>query len=226
MLVHGFGSCFYTWRRNIGPLSERFRVIAVDLPGFGFSERPEGFSYSLWGYVWFMKRLFETLDLTGVRLVGHSLGGTICLEFCRRYGPLVESLVLAATPIAGKVNISEKVLSNLLLYSYYDKSFLTDDLIQVFQLTNPPKAESPAEMGKILAAERDSAGLPKLSVPCLIVWGEEDLVLPSQRALDLQKQFRLATHKVMPRCGHAPHEEKSAEFNDLVLGHFCEGCSN
>lgn len=226
VLVHGFASYSYTWRYTIGPLSKYFRVIAIDLPGFGLSERPQGFSYTLTGYVAFMKRLFETFNLDSVHLVGHSLGGTICLEFCRMYSQFVEAMVLAATPIAGKANFSKKSLSNLLLYSYYDKSFITDDLIQIFHWTNPSHAQGPPDVREILSVKRHGAEQPRLSIPCLIIWGKEDWILPCETAFDLQEQFRHAEYKVISRCGHAPQEERYDEFNALVLQHFWGDCAH
>ena len=219
ILLHGFDSCFYTWRYNISSLAEHFRVFAIDLPGFGFSDRPKEFSYTIRGFVRFLKRFADQMKLDKLQLIGHSLGGAICLEFSRRYEHLVEKMVLLSSTIPGETKVSENIMANLLLYTYYDKTFINSELLQMIKLVNSRKT-SGALRRALMSGDGAidlSAGNPKLHIPCLIVWGEEDRIILKENAFDLQKSFKNAIIHTISGCGHAPHEEKNSEFNERVI---------
>lgn len=218
VLLHGFNSCLYTWRYNILQLSKHFRVIAIDLPGFGLSERPPMFSYSLTEFARLMDRYFEKMGLDRVWLMGHSFGGAVCQEFARRYKDRTDGIILAASSVPGKSVPSKKVLDNLLLFTYFDKGFITPEIIEFFRLI---KTRPSCNLGESLRVEScsmgNSANGMKFKMPCLIVWGENDMILGPEIANEVKKLFFNARIHRIPECGHAPHEEKYFEFNEIVL---------
>ena len=95
MLVHGLGGRWQHWTENIPELAEHGRVIAVDLPGFGRSQPPQG-GYSLDVFADAVAELVRQLDLPRVVFVGHSLGGPLAVRFAHRHPDLVAAIVLAA----------------------------------------------------------------------------------------------------------------------------------
>lgn len=219
VLVHGLHSSVYTWRYNFESLALHFRVLAVDLPGFGLSDRPEGFPWDVGQYAVFLESFLASEGIELPMIVGHSLGGAIGSELIRRGVAGVRKIVLAAPSIPGHTKVPEKIMANLLLFTYHNKSMLTPELINVFKLTrftmdchqnahflNPPALQP----GCFLRDE--PAG-----TPCLIIWGENDAVVPPDTAEEIKKWYQHPNHEVFLRCGHAPHEEMPDSFNRLVL---------
>lgn len=95
ILIHGLASNAGFWRYNIPELSKHFRVIAVDLPGYGKSQKGN-YSYSLSFYAETIKKLIDELQLKNVVLVGHSMGGQISIIFALKYPDKLSKLILAA----------------------------------------------------------------------------------------------------------------------------------
>lgn len=95
ILIHGLGSNAGFWRYNIGALSQKYRVIAIDLPGYGKSQK-DFYPYSLTFYADQIKRFIDELKLGKVTLVGHSMGGQISIVFALKYPQYLNKLVLAA----------------------------------------------------------------------------------------------------------------------------------
>lgn len=95
ILVHGLASNAGFWRYNIPDLSKYFRVIAVDLPGYGKSQKGD-YPYSISFYAEQLKNLIKELNLKNVVLVGHSMGGQIGIKFAIKYPSVLSKLVLAS----------------------------------------------------------------------------------------------------------------------------------
>ena len=82
VLIHGFGASFYSWREIINKFSENYRVIAIDLKGFGLSDKPEDSNYSVKEQSNIVKSIIKINDLKDIILVGHSFGGAVSLVTC------------------------------------------------------------------------------------------------------------------------------------------------
>ena len=95
ILVHGLASNAGFWRYNIPELSKHYRVIAVDLPGYGKSQKSD-YAYSISFYAEQLKSLIEELNLKNVILVGHSMGGQIGIKFAIKYPDALSKLILAS----------------------------------------------------------------------------------------------------------------------------------
>jgi 4,5:9,10-diseco-3-hydroxy-5,9,17-trioxoandrosta-1(10),2-diene-4-oate hydrolase len=93
LLIHGLGEFLEVWSRNIAPLSEYFNVYAVDLPGHGLSGKPLG-SYTLDFTSEFIVHFMQALGIERASLVGHSLGGMVCLSVAISFPDKVDNLVL------------------------------------------------------------------------------------------------------------------------------------
>lgn len=95
LLIHGLGSYMPVWQRNVDALAERHRVVAIDLPGYGKSDK-RNFDYSMKFYARVVDRVIDTLALKDVVLVGHSMGGQIAITHALRYPGKARALVLVA----------------------------------------------------------------------------------------------------------------------------------
>lgn len=94
ILIHGFGGSTFAWRKVMPGLSENFDVIAIDLYGFGYTERPEDKEmYSLTSQAELINKVMESLDIESAHILGHSYGGDVILVFADKYPDKTRSLI-------------------------------------------------------------------------------------------------------------------------------------
>lgn len=107
LLIHGIPTSSFIWRKQVEALSTRFRVYAPDLPGWGRSDKPGDFDYTISAYAEFVNAFLDQLSVRQVILGVHDLGGAIGLEFLGRYPDKVSRLIILDTfaylPLAKKL---------------------------------------------------------------------------------------------------------------------------
>ena len=146
LLIHGLGASAATWRDNIGPLSETFRVYAVDMPGHGDSDKLD-VDYSTDNIVRYLAQLTETLSIDRPAMIGHSISGALGIVAALRHPDLFSSLVLVGSAGLGKeislyvrlvtLPVLGHILENprvggtrfMLNNVFYDRSFASQDLL-------------------------------------------------------------------------------------------------
>lgn len=249
IFVHGGGpgsSGLSNFSRNMPAFADRFRVIAIDLPGYGRSTKLR-IAEPLWAY--YAKVLAGFIDALGLgkaHLVGNSLGGAASLKTALDFPDKVGRLVLMGP--GGGYSLFEKQPSDGIRalvsfylppgpslermrqfaeYLVYDPSSLTDDLLsdRLDRAMDPLTAEfMPLRLGPNMAPIEDlwRERLDRLPHETLIVWGREDRVNPMDQGLILMRQIPNARFLVMPRCGHWAQWEKAEEFN-RTLAAFLQG---
>lgn len=99
VLLHGFPTSSYEWRRLLGPLSGFGRVVAPDLYGFGYSDSPKDAEYTLTGYLGFLRQFLSVLKIERFTLIGHDWGGAIGLAFALQNPGSISRLVVMDTPV-------------------------------------------------------------------------------------------------------------------------------
>ncbi len=95
LFIHGLANYLWVWKWNIASLQEKYRCIAIDLPGNGFSSRGD-YPYSIEYFTDTVHQFIDALNLKQVSLVGHSMGGQIALQFALKYGSTINKLILSA----------------------------------------------------------------------------------------------------------------------------------
>ena len=248
VFIHGLGGCWQNWLENIPRLaSEGHRVIALDLPGFGLSEMPAE-KISISGYGECVNALCDELDLGEVVLVGNSMGGFISAETAIRYPERVARIVLnsAAGITTGDVAVapvltgarlvaalgtrvaamSEKVVRRprLRLPVYYSfiryPQRIPIDLL--YEITRGSGREGflPA-LAAILTYDFTDR-LPDIRCPALVVWGEDDMLVPKRDADHYARLIPNARKIVLEDTGHSAMIERPRAFNDLVVDWMAE----
>ncbi len=242
IMLHGGGPGASGWsnfRGNIGPLSESFRVLLVDIPGFGKSDKPlyEGpqGAYSARA----VRDLMDTLGIQKAHFIGNSLGGHISLRFALDYPDRAGRLILMAPATANMItSVTPTPTEGIkLLQGYYrppgpsldklrafiqmlvyDSSWLTDQIIKERYESSiePSVVKWTREMlprpGRLEPLWKD---FDKIEHRTLLVWGRDDRVVPMEGGLFMMQRMKYATLHVMPRCGHWAMIEYPAEFNNL-----------
>ncbi len=245
VLLHGSGpgvSAYANWRLTLPSLSRTHRVVAPDLVGFGFTERPAGARYDLATWAEQVVGLLDALGLERAHLVGNSFGGAIALRVASRHPDRVDRLVLMGSvgvPFAITEGLdavwgyepSLASMRRLLDYFAFSRELVTDELAEVRYRASiqPGFQESFASMfpaprqrwvDAMVTPEEALAALPH---PTLVVHGREDRVVPltnSYRLLELVPDAQL---HVFGRCGHWTQIEHAAAFNRLVAGFLTPG---
>jgi 4,5:9,10-diseco-3-hydroxy-5,9,17-trioxoandrosta-1(10),2-diene-4-oate hydrolase len=243
LMLHGWNHHAEAWIRNIGPVARAgFRVVALDLPGFGRSGMPH-IDYSLRGYARFVTRFLDGLGIDRAALVGSSLGGAIAFKtaidhpsrvsavvgvdpagmFERppRLWSLLASPALRAVvrPFVGRRRILEESHKN----AYFDKTLSSPQQVDVMAEAHlqPGYRDHFMAMAQSLAtapaAELLWEGLPSLTVPVMVVWGRQDRTLPVQHAYRAAQRIPGSELVLYDQSGHLPMYEKAEDFNrDLV----------
>jgi pyruvate dehydrogenase E2 component (dihydrolipoyllysine-residue acetyltransferase) len=234
VFVHGLGGSYETWSLNLPAFAERFRICALDLVGAGSSDKP-AMDYSVPSLAEFLARFLDALDgeWQSVSLVGHSLGGAIALVFASRYPERVERLVLVDSAGLGS-EINGEVLDLIraeptvegirteLTHFFAHQGLVQQALVeQLYQQRLQPGARE-----ALLATTEAAFGgnhqhidlreaLAALQNKALVVWGNEDEVIPVAHAQQASRTLESRVD-VFEACGHCPHIERAEAFNQLA----------
>jgi pimeloyl-ACP methyl ester carboxylesterase len=244
VLIHGSGpgvTAYANWRLVLPALADRFRVLAPDMAGFGFSERPEKADYGLDLWTEQVVGFLDALDISKASVVGNSFGGAIALRLATRHPGRVDRLVLMGSmgidfPITEGLNTvwgyepSFENMRAVLDVFAYDRKLVPDELAEVrYRASMQPgfqesfAAMFPAPRQRWVEAMRtpdeDIRALPHQT---LIVHGREDQVIPVENSLQLMRLVENGDLHVFAHCGHWVQIERSADFNRLV-GDFLAG---
>ena len=247
LLIHGLGaSCDY-WRYNIRAFSQGYQVYALDLPGFGRSDKRID-DYSLHFAGEFVAAFLDTQGVDRASLVGTSLGGAVSLQFAVQHPHRLEKLVLVSSGGLGReLPLSFRLLTTPLLGEFiawawgtrpgmrltlrsivYDPQVIKDEFVnEMAELARLPGAKemllSVARMGidlrgqNMVLLEPLLRRVPEIEGPTLIIWGAQDPIIPVAHAHIAHQMIRNSRLHIIDRCGHVPQIEKPEEFNRLVL---------
>jgi len=229
LFLHGFGASLQTWDTWAQSLSDDYRVISVDLPGFGLTgEDPSGI-YTDQRSVEVLEAFLKELKITKVVLVGNSMGGKFAWQFAARYPNQVSKLVLIspdgyASP-GMEYGKKAEVPAIAELYRYFfSKTFLAMNLEPAYANPNTLNDAlvnryydlmlAPGVRGAILARMQQTVlqdpvpSLASIQVPTLLIWGEKDAFIPISNSNDYLKVMPNAKRVSLPNIGHLPQEEQ------------------
>ncbi len=245
LMLHGSGpgvSAWANWRLVMPELAKAHRVLAPDMVGFGFSERPASIEYCLDTWVRQALGLLDALDVARADLVGNSFGGALALAIATRHRQRVRRLVLMGsmgvaftiTPALDAVWGYTPSLANmrkLLDLFAYDRSLITEELAQRryqasirpgFQESFAAMFPAPRQRWADAMASRE-ADIRAIPHETLIVHGRDDQVIPLSNSLTLAQWIGRSQLHVFGRCGHWTQIEHAARFARLVHEFLAEG---
>ena len=233
VLLHGYvGDGATTWRGQLEGLSDRFTVVAWDMPGAGMSSDPPE-SFGLEGYADCLAGFIGRLGLERPHVAGLSLGGALALELYRRHPRVPATLVLASAYAGWGGSLpadvaAQRLRQALALSELSGEEFVGTLLPTMFSEGTAPEAV--AAFGASMrsfhpagfrAMARASAGnvrevLGRIEVPTLLVYGDQDVRAPLAVAEDLHAAIPGSRLVVLPGVGHACSIEAPDEFNRVV----------
>ncbi|WP_172374463.1 acetoin dehydrogenase dihydrolipoyllysine-residue acetyltransferase subunit [Mesorhizobium sp. NZP2234] len=230
LLVHGFGSDSLSWQPLVAALGNSASIILVDLPGHGKSPPPEG-KPSIHGLAEVLASALRELGIEGVHLVGHSLGGAVCLALAESGALEIQSLTLLAPAGLGPEIDGAFVdgynratrpesLKPWLLRLFADASIVTPGFVAAtLQARGDVARQRQIELAAAFFPDGTQASelrgvLKRLTQPQKIIWGELDRIIPMRHAL--HAGAAAAVH-FMPGVGHMPHVEEPSTVARLIL---------
>jgi pimeloyl-ACP methyl ester carboxylesterase len=240
LLLHGSGpgvSAWANWQHNIPALARSYRVIAPDIVGFGYTQRPADVYYSLATWVDHVWAFLDALGIGRTSLVGNSLGGRIGLAMAGQHPERLDKMVLMGSPGVGMTLTPglqalrayqpsvENMRAMLLDCFAVDPAIITDELVKErYEASVAPGAfEAYRDMffsdkhagGELGITEEQARAVPTRT---LLLHGREDRVVPVEVSWNMVRLLPDADLAVFAHCGHWTQIERAGDFNTVVAG--------
>ena len=242
LLVHGYGASTASYAPLLAELSTTFRVLAVDLPGFGRSDRRAG-DYSTAALADLLARILDEKQIPAAHVVGHSFGGAVVMAFAQRHPQRLRRLVVISGFLYDDQKLPLMRWSRLpglgeLLYglfyrqgigermylNFHDPRFVTEEVVSEVRRSMDREGALAAALATARGMRFAEAegGYPKVGAETLVLWGAEDRVARLPFAVRLARELPRGRLQLLPACGHLPMWECRGATLD-ALRHFLVG---
>lgn len=245
LLIHGFASYSRGFERLIRKMPQNFRFICPDLKGFGYSDKSNPEEGNLYLHTEIIYEFVKIMHLERFILIGHSTGGAVAVlamarEDCRRKVErmiLIDSSGMQQEPPAFVRQLASDTAGNPILrhedkklatyiileHIFHEPALISDKIINLYAkaLAQPGAAEGVIAAAKNFALVDVRAFhyiLKSISCPTLIIWGENDNIIPLEEAFTLHRSIPDSKLRIIKACGHAPHEEHPKETAAVIAG--------
>ncbi len=237
LLLHGFDGSIFEFRRLLPLLAQENETWAIDLLGFGFTQRLSGINFNPKAIKTHLYHSWKTLINKPVILVGVSMGGAAAIDFTLTYPELVQNLILidsvgwTSGPALGKFLVpplgylateflrSPKVRRNVSIQAYDDKKFVTEDaeICASLHLQMPNWNQALISFTRSGGYTSFREQLININQSTLILWGEKDRILGTADAEKFQEAIVHSKLIWIKDCGHVPHLEKAEIIAKHIL---------
>lgn len=236
LLVHSIGQSIYTWRSLMPLLAAQYRVIAVDLPGFGHSDRPISLNYSMDEMAHVLLCIMDALSLSETHLLGMGMGGLYAMHTLAKAPDRFKKVIaLAPTGVTKQMpkklrrmegafgffareSFSKKDFARDLPLFYYDGTLCTEEVIDQYYLTSDDFASRQAIMYAIRNLDEDAVrqSMAHCTHELLVLWGEEDRMAPLDLLFERKKYIPNGVYHSIRNAGHHLHEEKAEVLAEVI----------
>jgi pimeloyl-ACP methyl ester carboxylesterase len=240
LCIHGFGASLYSWRNFVkdgSPLTANYKVVTIDLKGFGQSPKVYGKDYAIKAHADLIYEFIHEHDLQNLTLIGNSFGGALALlvtlMLIDNHSTRLKSLVLIDAgsyvdllptylkilswpvigPLAAYLAPSKLAARGVLRKSYYDKQKITAEQVANYAapLSLPGAGHALWQTGAQIIPpnfKEFSDRYKDIKVPTQIIWGKDDQVISPEAAIRLNDAIKQSQLVWVPECGHVPQEER------------------
>ncbi len=242
LMIHGFGGNFTNFDSIADILKDHYRVVRVDLPGFGLSDLPAKHDSVAQLYRDFLGDMLDTLHIDTLYVVGNSLGGWMSWELAATYPEKVKGLVLLGS--AGyeiekvKANIGRlDLLDNAIVHKLTERGiphFVSmRSARRMISQWEEPNLEELAKNNAIINIKGnvdnlltlgnsgvvpDTAKITQVQCPTLVIWGKNDIIVPWEHTEKFKRDITNCTVLVYDTCGHVPQMEYPHRVADDIVG--------
>ncbi|NOJ28055.1 MAG: hypothetical protein DA330_08620 [Nitrososphaera sp.] len=229
LFIHGLGSFSDRWLDIPDALSLDFNTVAVDLPGFGGSDKPAKMNYTIEKFADVISKFMQKTGIDGnTSIIGHSLGGYIALELAGKIEldklVLIDSsgLLDGPTPLLEKyldvaLNPSKQAVRRVFEQLVANPARIPEVLVDgfIFRI-NQQGSRHAFESAFHNSTTTQTSRLQKISIPTLLIWGSEDRLIPLDYYYRFKKNLRGAKSVIINDAGHAPFAEKPALVCEIM----------
>lgn len=238
VLIHGYLSSTFSFRKLIPLLTNTYTVAALDLPGFGKSEKSKAFTYSLANYGKLALSFMKKMNFSRPILIGHSMGGQVALQAARQSPDYVQKLILLASsgylgpfnrwlvrasylpffPWFVRRSFEKRGARELLLDVVFNPSMIDDEMVEGYISPLQDKTFYRSLVGLLRSHGGDltTDELQKIRTPVLLLWGKEDRIVPLTIGQRLVQDLPEASLTIYGNTGHLLPEEKPEEvYGDI-----------
>lgn len=229
LLLHGFGSSLQTWDVWSAKLEQQYRVIRLDLPGFGLTGPSPRHDYSEQSDLATLTHFVNKLGLTNFSIIGHSMGGKMAWSLAAAQPDRVKSLVLMAPDgfpeakdigtkpyeVPAVLGLIKFCLPKFLVRKSIEPAFfnaqaLNDALVDRYydMLRAPGVRAAILERSNQTIYTDPVPRLKKITAPTLLIWGEQDRMIPSSNAKSYAGVLSTSKTVLLPNLGHLIQEEQ------------------
>jgi 2-hydroxymuconate-semialdehyde hydrolase len=248
LLLHGLNGSTFGFRLLMPHLAPHFRTIALDLMGFGYSERPEHRDYSLGAQARLVAGFLDALGISKASVLGHSLGGAVAMHLSMQFPERVDRLILVSSatdretrrglrssrlvrpllPVVAALTVQNQRFRRISLRSAcYDPAFMTPEVIEGYTAPTRVRGHLRA-LGALMVDRRKDPPLDLTAIrqPTLIIWGAADRWLPVSHGERLLRLIPDSRMKVIEKAGHLVLEEQPEESARLLIDFLREPASS
>lgn len=245
LMIHGFGGSYHNFDKLANLFKDQYRVIRIDLPGFGLSDFPtihdkENFIKDYNDYMTFM---LDTLHLDSLYIIGNSMGGGIAWLTAGEHPERVKKLVLLNSAGYDTKAVADK----LAMFKYKSFGKVFDRGMPLFMsqsgaencyadkskvnpasvLVNNTSSNREGNLSFMLNLARsqqfpDTTLISRVQCPTLIVWGKQDKIIPVNHAERFHHDIKNSQVLIFDSCGHVPMSERAQDTHDAILKFFNE----
>jgi pimeloyl-ACP methyl ester carboxylesterase len=244
VFVHGIPTSSFLWRDMIEKLSAHGRVIALDLPGFGFSDPPPNGDYSISNYAGIFEAFLEALSIERATLVCHDYGGPIALTYALRNPEKYDRLIILDTflhtnippwPLSMKIARIRPFGEIIMRFwgqdiarwglegGVMDKSRISDGIVQRYYMPDGNSGKMNKTMLGTLRVDYMEdlkfieKNLKTIEKPTLILWGENDMFLPLSLGKQIHRDIAGSKMEILPNCGHFIQEDQPDRATEIIV---------
>lgn len=243
LFVHGLGASVELWLPNVHGLKDHLTAIAVDLPGFGRSDRGT-MPFSLPNGARFLRDVVDALGFERISLVGNSMGGVLCLQYALDYPERLDRLVLIASAGLGRELSSSLCMLGLPVVPWFllrrsrpewvepglrsclaDPWCVSSEYVQLCIAASGHRQAMSSFVEAVRVGVTIRGQHPRIVLrdrlhairaPTLLIWGQQDAVIPVRHAHAACERLSNASLVVLENCGHCPQIEHPARVNGLL----------
>lgn len=238
LLIHGIGQSLYTWHKCIDQLSTQYRVIAPDLLGYGFSDKPLDHPYTIDAMVDDIIAFMDELDIKKAHFIGFSTGALCALRLAQKYPKRTNRLVLISpggitpempfliralrSPFLSWMFqwfINAKSTLAILSEFFFDQTMIYDEMVkQYYQPLSYGDAKRVLVRNLQEYNETETMqNLREVTQQVQMLWGVDDKVHPVEMGDQFHISLASSELNLIRNCGHLVHEEKTDRFLEFVL---------
>ncbi|MBW2147749.1 MAG: alpha/beta fold hydrolase [Deltaproteobacteria bacterium] len=246
ILIHGLGGSWDNWKIIIPIISARHRVYALDLPGFGLSDRPE-VSYSIPFMTQAVLAFMEKAGVEKADFVGHSMGGHVLMDLALKHPEKIQRMILLDAVGAqslweplrrltllglGLLEQNPEWLSpgwvkQLVETCFYKPNDESEEMVKFFMAA----LQRPEGQQLVRSFSNAAQGilnyplahrLRQIRVKTLVVWGQNDRVVSLDHAVTLNREISGSQLRLIPRSGHIPQLERPERLARIMLEYFAK----